>query len=186
MEYPDIQEPKANANWINYKIIENTWFSGEDEITFDDVLFHPRSLLSGWLKIAPGFYDFQPDSQFGIISPRPSSDMEYQRAYQVALWIKETGTVSWTVSNMGGRKSFENAYHLFNKEINANSGKVAHLKKTGAIKIPTQQGFSREVQWEFVKWVNPPEDFMIETEVESSGFDNDPIPPVVEDDNLPF
>ena len=39
MEYPDISEPKTNASWINYKIMEDTWFSGEDEIEFEDVLF---------------------------------------------------------------------------------------------------------------------------------------------------
>ena len=185
MEYPDIQEPQANASWINYKIMEDTWYSGTDQVAFDDVLFHPKSLLTGWLKIAPGFYDFQVDSQFGIIDPRPDADLDYKRAYQVALWIKDTGTVNWTVSNVGGRKSFENAYHLFNKEINANSGKVAHLKKLSSIKIDTQQGFSREVQWEFAKWVNPPEDFVIGSEMESNGFDSNPVT-AVEEDNLPF
>ena len=185
MEYPDISEPKTNASWINYKIMEDTWFSGDDEIVFEDVLFHPKSLLTGWLKIAPGFYDFHVDPQFGIVSPRPNADMDYKRAYQVALFIKETGTVTWTVSNVGGRKSFENAYHLFNKEINNNDGKVAYLKKLKSIKIDTQQGFSREVQWDFKGWVNPPEDFVLETETESNGFDSNPIPPV-EDDNLPF
>jgi hypothetical protein len=192
MEYPNLEPENTNANWINYKIMEDTWMSGEDEIVFDDVLFHPQSLTSGWVKIAKGFYDFQEDENFGIVSPRPNADMDYVRAYRVSLYIKETGTVTWTVSNVGGRRSWENAYRTFYQEINKNPNMVAHLKKLKSVSDDSGKGFTRFLNWELVKWVSPPEDFVLESSMdedapstESDPFANTDTLPTY-DDAAPF
>ena len=187
MDYPDLTIESTNASWIDYKIMLNTWMSGEDEIVFDDVLWHPESLKSGWLKIAKGFYDFQEDEAFGIISKRPNSDMDYKRAYQATLFIKETGTVTWTVSNVGNRKSWENAYHTFNQSIKDNPGKVAWLKKGESIPDETGKGFTRSIEWELSKWVAPPEDFILkQDEPEESPDLSNNITPIAESDDIPF
>jgi|TARA_R110000824_G_scaffold350814_1_gene537736 hypothetical protein len=190
MEYPNLEPERTNANWIDYKIRMDTWMSGEDEIVFDDVLFHPQSLTSGWLKIAKGFYDFQDDESFGVVSPRPNADMDYVRAYRVSLYIKETGTVNWTASNVGNRRSWENAYRTFYQEINANAGKVAHLKKLKSILDDTGKGDTRYMDWELVKWVNPPDDFVLESSPAETTAAPDPFasndPTQFEDDVIPF
>jgi hypothetical protein len=190
MEYPNLEPERTNANWIDYKIRMDTWMSGEDEIVFDDVLFHPQSLTSGWLKIAKGFYDFQDDENFGVVSPRPNADMDYVRAYRVSLYIKDTGTVNWTASNVGNRRSWENAYRAFYQEINANAGKVAHLKKLKSILDDTGKGETRYMDWELVKWVNPPDDFVLESSSAESTAAPDPFasndPTQFNDDVIPF
>ena len=39
MDYPDLTIESTNASWIDYKIILNTWMSGDDEIVFDKPIF---------------------------------------------------------------------------------------------------------------------------------------------------
>ena len=195
MDYPDLTIESTNASWIDYKIMLNTWMSGEDEIVFDDVLWHPDSLKSGWLKIAKGFYDFQYDESFGIISPRPtkenqdgikSEDKDYKRAYQATLYIKETGTVTWTASNVGNKRSWENAYHTFNQTIKDNPGKVAYLKKGESIPDDSGKGFTRSINWSLVSWVDAPDDFILKEDQpeESPNISNNT--PVADSDDIPF
>tara|TARA_Y100001970_G_scaffold276669_1_gene379710 strand:- start:1420 stop:2004 length:585 start_codon:yes stop_codon:yes gene_type:complete len=194
MEYPDLEYSETTAaDWIDFKILDKMWINGKDnEIEFDNCLWHPGSLQSGWLKIEKGEKnDFVPDNPFGTVGMQP--DDRYVRAMTAMLYLKDVGSVRWTVSNVGNTRSWINAYSTFFKDINDNPGKVAFIKKTNLIKDDSGKGVSRYWQWEFVKWVDQPEDFTFELygskpleELNDNRSSDDPIPQTTDDDDLPF
>jgi hypothetical protein len=164
--------------FIKHSSQSNCWMSGEDEHRdIVHILIDPSTIKTGW-GIYEGGYHWQWDDKPGVAKSQPTS--EHKRAFSVWMYTKEHKAKLWRRFSWGESQGFNSLCATFWNDINANPGKVVHVKYTGAKVEKFKVGQAAIPEFEFVQWVDKPEDFVftdmdaepvLETQNTNSGFD---------------
>jgi hypothetical protein len=144
--------------YIKHCSTSKCWKVGDEAL--DNVvhlLIDPATIQTGW-GIYEGAYSWQWDDKPGVGKPQPTPD--HKRAFSVWMYTKEHKGKLWRRFSWGESQGFNALCATFWNDISANEGKVVHVKYTGAKVEKFKVGQAAIPAFEFVKWVDKPEDFV--------------------------
>jgi hypothetical protein len=112
------------------------------------------SVQTGWLLIAAGMRDWQPDEVLGAKSQSPGEG--YKRGFVVTLYSKEMGLVDWSANAYGPCKGFEKIYNEADKAAGDNAGKLPVIEYVNSTPEKVGKGNTRVPNFKLAGWVARP------------------------------
>ena len=168
----------GGGSYIRFSPAANAWSNQDGEFTLKKVVFDIDNVETGWLHLAVGTRDWQPDEELGKKGAQPSPD--HKRGFIVKFYNKEMGVVEWSSNGVGPNMGLNDLYQLCAAERDANPGKLPVVEYKGSKAEKIGKGTTRIPKFEIAQWVARPEAMINE----SSG--NGTAPSVESDDFDPF
>ncbi len=99
----------GSGNYIRFMPSANAWLNNaKEEIQLKKVVFDIDNVQTGWMLLAEGARDWQPDAALGQKGKQPSPD--HKRGFSVKFYNKELGTVEWSANGTGPNMGLEALY----------------------------------------------------------------------------
>ena len=185
MDVMGINSSGSNLNFIKFDQEHKVWIAGEDFVEEEAFLIDPSTIQIGWGNY-DGSYSWTWDEKPGVRAQQPTPD--WKRAFSVWLYFKHAGPKLWRRFSWGESQGFNDMCGMIWDDIKANPGKCACFKLVGHEEKKFKIGQSQIPKFEFVKWVDKPEGFVVndvDTVAEPAKAEADPFTNVTEDE-LPF
>ena len=145
----------SGNSYIRFAPQANAWTNRDgDEIQLKKVVMDLNSVQTGWLLIAAGMRDWQPDEVLGAKSQSPGEG--YKRGFQVTLFSKELSLVDWSANSYGVCKGFEKIYNECEKAAGNNEGKLPVIEYINSTPEKVGKGNTRVPNFKLVSWVARP------------------------------
>jgi hypothetical protein len=146
----------SGNSYIRFAPQANAWTNRDgEEIQLKKVVMDLDSVQTGWLLIAAGMRDWQPDEVLGAKSQSPGEG--YKRGFQVTLYSKELGLVDWSANAYGPCKGFEKIYSEAAKAAPiTNDGKLPVIEYVNSTAEKVGKGNTRVPNFKLVSWVARP------------------------------
>ena len=146
----------GSGNYIRFSPQANAWTnSNNEEIQLKKVVFDIDAVQTGWLLLAVGQREWNPDASLGRKGPQPTP--EHKRGFMVTLYNKEIGAAEWSSNGVGPNMGLELLYKACDAERAANPGKLPVVEYKGSKLEKIGKGTTRIPQFELVNWVARPE-----------------------------
>lgn len=145
----------SGNSYIRFAPQANAWTNRDgEEIQLKKVVMDLDSVQTGWLLIAAGMRDWQPDETLGAKSQSPGEG--YKRGFQVTLYLKELSLVDWSANSYGVCKGFEKIYNECEKAAADNAGKLPVIEYINSTPEKVGKGNTRVPNFKLVSWVARP------------------------------
>jgi len=146
----------GSGNYIRFMPSANAWLNKDkEEIQLKKVVFDIDNVQTGWMLLAEGNRDWQPDAALGQKGKQPSP--EHKRGFSVKFYNKELGTVEWSANGTGPNMGLEALYKAASADRAANAGKLPVIEYTGSKLEKIGKGTTRIPNFSVVSWVAKPE-----------------------------
>jgi hypothetical protein len=145
----------GGGSYIRFSPAANAWSNQDGEITLKKVVFDIDNVETGWLLLAVGTRDWQPDAELGKKGAQPTP--EHKRGFIVKFYNKEMGVVEWSSNGVGPNMGLNNLYQLCASERDANPGKLPVIEYKGSKAEKIGKGTTRIPNFEIAQWVARPE-----------------------------
>jgi len=146
----------GSGNYIRFMPSANAWLNNaKEEIQLKKVVFDFDNVQTGWMLLAEGARDWQPDASLGAKGKQPSP--EHKRGFSVKFYNKELGTVEWSANGTGPNMGLEALYKAVSADRAANAGKLPVIEYTGSKLEKIGKGTTRIPNFNVVSWVVKPE-----------------------------
>jgi hypothetical protein len=146
----------GSGNYIRFMPSANAWLNKDkEEIQLKKVVFDIDNVQTGWMLLAEGNRDWQPDAALGQKGKQPSP--EHKRGFSVKFYNKELGTVEWSANGTGPNMGLEALYKAASADRAANAGKLPVVEYTGSKLEKIGKGTTRIPNFTVVSWVVKPE-----------------------------
>ena len=146
----------GSGNYIRFMPSANAWLNNaKEEIQLKKVVFDIDNVQTGWMLLAEGSRDWQPDAALGQKGKQPSP--EHKRGFSVKFYNKELGTVEWSANGTGPNMGLEALYKAASADRAANAGKLPVIEYTGRKLEKIGKGTTRIPNFNVVSWVAKPE-----------------------------
>ena len=156
----------SGNSYIRFAPQANAWTNRDgEEIQLKKVVMDLDSVQTGWLLIAAGMRDWQPDETLGAKSQSPGEG--YKRGFQVTLFSREIGLVDWSANSYGVCKGFEKIYNECDKAAGDNGGKLPVIEYVNSTAEKVGKGNTRVPNFKLVSWVARPAGMNAEDGLES-------------------
>ena len=145
----------SGNSYIRFAPQANAWTNRDgEEIQLKKVVMDLDSVQTGWLMIAAGMRDWQPDETLGAKSQSPGEG--YKRGFVVTLYSKELGLVDWSANAYGPCKGFEKIYSEAAKAAGDNDGKLPVIEYVNSTAEKVGKGNTRVPNFKLAGWVARP------------------------------
>ena len=146
----------GSGNYIRFSPQANAWTnSNNEEIQLKKVVFDIDNVQTGWLLLAVGQREWNPDVSLGKKGPQPTP--EHKRGFMVTLYNKEIGAAEWSSNGVGPNMGLEQLYKTCDAQRAANPGKLPVVEYKGSKLEKIGKGTTRIPNFELVSWVVRPE-----------------------------
>jgi hypothetical protein len=146
----------GTGNYIRFMPSANAWLNNaKEEIQLKKVVFDIDNVQTGWMLLAEGARDWQPDATLGAKGKQPTP--EHKRGFSVKFYNKELGTVEWSANGTGPNMGLEALYKAASADRAANAGKLPVIEYTGSKLEKIGKGTTRIPNFNVVSWVAKPE-----------------------------
>ena len=155
-EMLNLSSSGGSGNYIRFSPQANAWTnSNNEEIQLKKVVFDIDAVQTGWLLLAVGQREWNPDVSLGKKGPQPTP--EHKRGFMVTLYNKEIGAAEWSSNGVGPNMGLELLYKACDAQRAANPGKLPVVEYKGSKLEKIGKGTTRIPQFELVNWVVRPE-----------------------------
>ena len=145
----------SGNSYIRFAPQANAWTNRDsEEIQLKKVVMDLDSVQTGWLLIAAGMRDWQPDETLGAKSQSPGEG--YKRGFVVTLYSKELGLVDWSANAYGPCKGFEKIYNECEKAVGDKPGKLPVIEYVNSTAEKVGKGNTRVPNFKLAGWVARP------------------------------
>lgn len=144
----------GSGNYIRFSPQANAWSNQDGEFTFEKSVFDHENLQTGWMLIATGIFEFQPDESLGRKAAQPSP--EHKRGFKATFFNKLMGVADFSANGAGANMGLEGLWKQVQAQANANVGKLPVVEYTGSRPEKVGKGSTRVPEFNVVGWVARP------------------------------
>ena len=165
----------GGGSYIRFSPAANAWSNQDGEFTLKKVVFDIDNVETGWLHLAVGTRDWQPDAELGKKGSQPTP--EHKRGFIVKFYNQEMGVVEWSSNGVGPNMGLNDLYQLCAAERDANAGKLPVIEYKGSKAEKIGKGTTRIPKFEISQWVARPAALSADGSNGSSSSSNDDFDP---------
>ena len=144
----------GSGNYIRFSPQANAWTNQDGEFTFEKSVFDHENLQTGWMLIATGIFEFQPDPSLGQKGAQPSA--EHKRGFRATFFNKTMGVAEFSANGAGANMGLEALWKQVQAQQSANAGKLPVVEYKGSRPEKVGKGTTRVPLFEVVSWVARP------------------------------
>ena len=144
----------GNGNYIRFSPQANAWSNQDGEFQLQKFVFDIENIQTGWMLIATGIFEFQPDESLGRKATQPSP--EHKRGFKVVFYNKAMGVAEWSANGAGSNMGLEALYKQAELQAAANPNKLPVVEYKGSRPEKVGKGSTRVPIFEVTGWVARP------------------------------
>ena len=150
----------GDFNDIRWMAQDRTWRADGEDIDLKQAVFDLENIKAGWISFAQGM---APEVVWdnGAKQPRPHTDAEWKRGFEVAVYAPKTfgdeAPRTFMTSATGACMGLQALYVVFEGQKDANEGKVPLCKFSGGESIKVGKGSTSIPQLTISKWIERPD-----------------------------
>ena len=144
----------GSGNYIRFSPQANAWSNQDGEFTLEKFVFDYENLQTGWMLIAVGVYEFQPDESLGRKSSQPTP--EHKRGFKATFYNKTMGVAEFSANGAGSNMGLESLYKQVQAQAADNVGKLPVVEYTGSRPEKVGKGSTRVPEFNVTGWVARP------------------------------
>ena len=144
----------GNGNYIRFSPQANAWSNQDGEFALEKFVFDIDNVQTGWMLIATGVFEFQPDDSLGRKGAQPSP--EHKRGFKVTFYNKAMGVAEWSANGAGSNMGLEALYKQAVAQRMSNSDKLPVVEYKGSRPEKVGKGSTRVPMFEVTGWVARP------------------------------
>lgn len=154
----------GDFNDIRWMAQDRCWRANGEDIDLKQAVFDLANIKTGWISFAQGM---APESVWdnGEKKPRPHSDAEWKRGFEVEVYAPKTfgdeAPRTFMTSAVGACKGLQELYVEYEEQRDGvdpnDGGKVPLCKFTGSEKVSVGKGNTSIPQLKIVKWIDRPD-----------------------------
>ena len=144
----------GNGNYIRFSPQANAWSNQDGEFILEKFVFDYENLQTGWMHIATGIFEFQPDESLGRKGAQPTP--EFKRGFKATFFNKQMGVAEFSANGAGANMGLEALYKQVSAQAEANAGKLPVVEYKGSRPEKVGKGSTRVPIFEITGWVARP------------------------------
>ena len=144
----------GSGNYIRFSPQANAWSNQDGEFQLEKFVFDYENLQTGWMLIAIGVFEFQPDESLGRKAAQPSPD--FKRGFKAVFFNKQMGVAEFSANGAGANMGIESLYKQVQAQAGANVGKLPVVEYTGSRPEKVGKGSTRVPEFTVTGWVARP------------------------------
>lgn len=144
----------GSGKYIRFSPQANAWLNQDGEFQMEKFVFDIDNIQTGWMLIAIGVFEFQPDDSLGRKGAQPSP--EHKRGFKVVFYNKTMGVAEWSSNGAGSNMGLEALYKQAVAQRMSNPEKLPVVEYKGSRPEKVGQGTTRIPLFEVVSWVARP------------------------------
>ena len=144
----------GSGNYIRFSPQANAWSNQDGEFVLEKFVFDHENLQTGWMLIATGIFEFQPDESLGRKAAQPSP--EHQRGFKATFYNKQMGVAEFSANGAGANMGLESLYKQVQAQAEANVGKLPVVEYKGSRPEKVGKGSTRVPEFAVTGWVARP------------------------------
>jgi len=144
----------GSGNYIRFSPQANAWSNQDGEFVLEKFVFDHENLQTGWMLIATGIFEFQPDESLGRKSAQPSP--EHKRGFKATFYNKTMGIAEFSANGAGANMGLEGLWKQVQAQAGANLGKLPVVEYTGSRPEKVGKGSTRVPEFNVTGWVARP------------------------------
>ena len=144
----------GTGNYIRFSPQANAWSNQDGEFTLEKCVFDHENLQTGWMLIATGIFEFQPDESLGRKAAQPSPD--FKRGFKATFYNKTMGVAEFSANGAGANMGLEGLWKQVQAQAGANVGKLPVVEYTGSRPEKVGKGSTRVPEFTVTGWVARP------------------------------
>jgi hypothetical protein len=144
----------GNGNYIRFSPQANAWSNQDGEFTLEKFVFDYENLQTGWMHIATGIFEFQPDESLGRKGAQPTP--EFKRGFKAIFFNKHMGVAEFSANGAGSNMGLEALFKQVSAQAEANAGKLPVVEYKGSRPEKVGKGSTRVPIFEITGWVARP------------------------------
>ena len=144
----------GSGNYIRFSPQANAWSNQDGEFQLEKFVFDYENLQTGWMLIATGVFEFQPDESLGRKSAQPSP--EHKRGFKAVFFNKSMGLAEFSANGAGANMGLEGLWKQVQAQAADNVGKLPVVEYTGSRPEKVGKGSTRVPEFTVTGWVARP------------------------------
>jgi hypothetical protein len=144
----------GSGNYIRFSPQANSWSNQDGEFVLEKFVFDYENLQTGWMLIATGIFEFQPDESLGRKGAQPTP--EHKRGFKATFYNKTMGVAEFSANGAGANMGLESLYKQVQAQAGANLGKLPVVEYTGSRPEKVGKGSTRVPEFTVTGWVARP------------------------------
>jgi hypothetical protein len=144
----------GSGNYIRFSPQANAWSNQDGEFALEKFVFDYENLQTGWMLIATGIFEFQPDESLGRKAAQPTP--EHKRGFKATFYNKTMGVAEFSANGAGSNMGLESLYKQVQAQAAANAGKLPVVEYTGSRPEKVGKGSTRVPEFNVTGWVARP------------------------------
>jgi hypothetical protein len=144
----------GSGNYIRFSPQANAWSNQDGEFVLEKFVFDHENLQTGWMLIATGIFEFQPDESLGRKAAQPTA--EHKRGFKATFYNKTMGIAEFSANGAGANMGLESLYKQVQAQAGANLGKLPVVEYTGSRPEKVGKGSTRVPEFTVTGWVARP------------------------------
>ena len=144
----------GSGNYIRFSPQANAWSNQDGEFQMEKFVFDIDNIQTGWMLIATGVFEFQPDDSLGRKGAQPSP--EHKRGFKVVFYNKTMGVAEWSANGAGSNMGLEALYKQAEAQRMSNPEKLPVVEYKGSKPEKVGKGTTRIPLFEVTGWVARP------------------------------
>jgi len=144
----------GSGNYIRFSPQANAWSNQDGEFVLEKFVFDYENLQTGWMLIATGIFEFQPDESLGRKSAQPTP--EHKRGFKATFYNKTMGIAEFSANGAGANMGLEGLWKQVQAQAGANAGKLPVVEYTGSRPEKVGKGSTRVPEFNVTGWVARP------------------------------
>ena len=144
----------GSGNYIRFSPQANAWSNQDGEFALDKFVFDIDNVQTGWMLIATGIFEFNPDDSLGRKGAQPTP--EHKRGFKVVFYNKTMGVAEWSANGAGSNMGLEALYKQAVAQRIANPDKLPVVEYKGSRPEKVGKGSTRVPEFNVTGWVARP------------------------------
>ena len=162
----------GSGNYIRFSPQANAWSNQDGEFPLDKFVFDIDDVQTGWMLIATGIFEFNPDDSLGRKGAQPTP--EHKRGFKVVFYNKTMGVAEWSANGAGSNMGLEALYKQAVAQRIANPDKLPVVEYKGSRPEKVGKGSTRVPEFAVTGWVARPAAL---SDDNTGGFDPEVVAP---------
>jgi hypothetical protein len=144
----------GSGNYIRFSPQANAWSNQDGEFQMEKFVFDYENLQTGWMLIATGVFEFQPDESLGRKAAQPTA--EHKRGFKATFYNKTMGLAEFSANGAGSNMGLEGLWKQVQAQAADNVGKLPVVEYTGSRAEKVGKGSTRVPEFTVTGWVARP------------------------------
>jgi hypothetical protein len=144
----------GSGNYIRFSPQANAWSNQDGEFALEKFVFDYENVQTGWMLIATGIFEFQPDESLGRKAAQPTP--EHKRGFKATFYNKTMGVAEFSANGAGANMGLEGLWKQVQAQAGANLGKLPVVEYTGSRPEKVGKGSTRVPEFNVTGWVARP------------------------------